>query len=476
MSPEDKQSQDKAIDAKKPQKSSQGKSKEKKESGIKVKGLIGSFFVESIMIDGKPAFAYYDYTTKRIGVCDNIQYENTIYLPWDKESYGYEPYTFTNDEIKELASTEITKESLLDEIKEIVEEHLYAKEEIKYLVIGDILLTYCLEWISTLHYIFAVGETGSGKSTLTYLFKIFGYRCMYGANIPYANIYNFLGKDEEGTGTIAEDEAGDISFQRDKIRLYKNSYFKGNKLPVVDMNNGRKQLFYCTFGFKVFSGERLPFDKGFLERLAICFMMQGIPKKNIKKPSVEDVERFRKLRNKIIVWKLQNIEKGLGNTLSREVGRDEELYEDYLKIMSGTKYEEYGEKAVAYFVGQRHDRIWNSTEANIFRLVLKVIKANNEVIFQDLWNAFLEGSEITVEQDKGSYVDRDTGQRITQNFLAKILEEKFRGTKTVSIEFYKDRDGKQKQKRVTSYLLDEKDLVELSKKYNIESDNVQDQN
>ena len=319
------------------------------------------------------------------------------------------------------------------------------------------------------HYIYAVGETGSGKSTLTLHFKNLGYRCLYGANIPYANIYNFLGKDEEGAGTIAEDEAQSIGDDKRKITIYKNSYNKGSRQPIVDVKNGRKQIFYWTFCFKAFSGELLPNDKGLLERLAVCFMMQGIPKKNIKKPSPDDKERMRKLRNRLLVWKLQNIEKGIPYSPSVQVGRDEELYEDYLKIMSGTKYEEQSKKVVEYFTRQRHERIWNSTEAKVFRLVLKVLKQNNQVYFQDLWNAFLEGSEISVEQQNGSYVDRDTGQKINPNFLSKTLVEKFRSRKMVKIEFYDDNDGKKKQRRITYYVLDEKDIVELTKKYNIEN-------
>ncbi len=470
MSSEDKQSQDKAIDAKKPQKASQGKSiKDKKPAQIKVKGRIGPLFAESIMLDGKSALLCYNTATKKVEVYDMIEYDGVIYLPLAKESYGYDPYTFSSDEIQELVSTEITKESLLDEIKDFVEARLRARDEIKYLVISDIFLTYCQEWIWTTHFIFAVGETGSGKSTLTLHFKYLGYRCLYGTNIPYADIYNFLGKDEEGAGTIAEDEAQDIGFDWRKISLYKSSYMKGSRHAIMDMHEGRNQIFYWIFCFKAFSGEALPRNKGMLERSAVCHMIQGKPQKNIKKPNADDLELIRKLRNRLLVWKLQNIENGLGTTKSTEVDRDHELYDDYLKIMSGTKYEEFGKKTVEYFVKQRHERIWDSVEAKIFKAVKRFIKPNNEVVFQELWIGLAEGIEISVELDKGSYIDLDTGQRITQNFLAGILENKFRAKKVVQKDFYKV-DGKKKQRRVTSYVLDENDLSEMTTKYNVESD------
>ncbi|MDE1873190.1 MAG: hypothetical protein KGH99_06915 [Thaumarchaeota archaeon] len=443
----------------------------KKDRKVKVKGWIGNHFVESILYDSKEAFLCYNKETKGLEVHQTLEDQEWSYVPCEKDSYGYDTYSFSSLEFNNLLFTNITKESLLDEIKQVVDDYLVARDEIKYLVIGDILLTYCYEWISTTHFIFAVGDINSGKSTLTRHFHRLGYRCLYGTNLPYADIYNFLGKDEEGAGTIAEDEAQDISFERNKIRLYKNSYNKGNRQPIIDMQNGRKQIFYWTFCFKAFSGERLPFDKGMLDRLAVCFMMQGKPKKNIKDPGVEDQEIFRKLRNKMLLWKLLNIEKGLEGTQFQEISRDQEFYENYLKIMSGTKYEAQGKNAVEYFVKQRHERIWDSTEAKIFRLVLKVMKENNEVYFQDLWNSLADGSEIEVNFDKGSYVDRDTGQRISQNFVAKILVEKFQGKKMVRKEFYENN----KQKRITYYVFDEKILAEFTKKYNVESDSVLDQ-
>lgn len=442
----------------------------------KIKGWVGSLFVESIFLDSKPAFVCYNKTTKKIEVHYMLEDENGVYFPLSKNSYGYEPYSFSTDELKELASSEITKESLLDEISEIVELHIHASDEIKHLVMGDILFTYCQEWITTTHYIFSVGDTNSGKSTITFHFRHLGYRCLYGENIPYANIYNFLGKDEEGAGIIAEDEAQSIELDVRKIYLYKNSYTKGSRHAVVDMQNNRKQIFYWTFCFKVFAGEDLPNDKGMLERLAICHMMEGKPKKNIKKLSPEYKERFRKLRNRLLVWKIQNIEIGIPYAESMEVSRDQELYEDYLKIISGTKYEDQAKKAVEHFTRQRHERIWNSTEAKIFRIVLKVIKANNQVYYQDLWNALRDRSEISIEPDGGSYIDRDTGKRITPNFLVKTIVEKFRAKSMVRMEFYKDKDGKQRQKRITYYAFNEKDLSELTIKYNIESDSELDQN
>ena len=193
------------------------KAKPKKEKEIeeqtKVKGWLGSLFVESIIWDFKPMFLCYDKTSKRITLKDSVEYGRVIYVPLDLENIGYDPYFFRSAELDELQTSNLTKEDLLSEIADLVNTYLDAIDEIKTLVIGDLFLSYCQEWIRTIHFIFAVGETESGKSTLVYLFKLLAYRCLYGTNIPAADVYNFLGTSEEGTGTIAEDEAQDISFR-----------------------------------------------------------------------------------------------------------------------------------------------------------------------------------------------------------------------------------------------------------------------
>src|SRR5690348_16247945 len=95
------------------------------------------------------------------------------------------------------------REQLLDGIKSEIDGFISLSDIGKHLILGDILLTYCQEWINTVHYPFFVGETESGKSSALHLVKWLGYRCMLGEDVPQADVYNFLGSDEEGCGTIA---------------------------------------------------------------------------------------------------------------------------------------------------------------------------------------------------------------------------------------------------------------------------------
>ena len=446
----------------KPERKQKAIKQPKKNPKIKVKGLIENVFVESIVLNGKPYFLCYDKQTKTITPKDEIENEDSIYFPISLEEYGYSPYSFSDEELDEMISSKISKEEILDGLKKIIDKFINANENIKHLILGDLFLTYSQEWMNTTHFLYFVGETESGKSSALHLFKILGYRCLYGVDIPIADIYNFLGLDEESTGIIAEDEAQELGFNRDKIRLYKNSYAKGSLKPIIILlKDGRKQVFYKTFCFKVFAGEKVPTDKGFNERLAVIHMVQGHTEKNIKRLDPGDQLSLEKLRKQLLVWKIQHIENDLDSINSGLKARDQELWEDYLRIMMGTKYEEASKAVVRFYTEQRHEKIWNSLEARIFKLVVENMK-DNIVVSEKLWQSLISGQDISGDLDRATFTEHETGKKISRNTLAKLLEEKFQGAKKSK---YKEKDGK--PHKVTYYVFDQKVVEKLSAKYNV---------
>jgi hypothetical protein len=71
------------------------------------------------------------------------------------------------------------------------------------------------------------------------------------------NISQFLGSEEEGQGTLCEDEADRIDEDRQKMAIYKNGYITGFPVARTDTSFGRKQLKLNTFCFKSFPLIRL---------------------------------------------------------------------------------------------------------------------------------------------------------------------------------------------------------------------------
>lgn len=442
------------------------KNQKPKEQSIikKIKGRIHSHFVESILVDEKPFFLCYNYDNGRIAIKESVSAEQVLVKPLEINDYGYIPYKFSGSEIEFLMNSSLSKEAILDQIMSQINKFLVLDERDKYLIMTDILLSYYQEQISTLHYPFFVGETESGKSSAIHMFRWLAYRCLIGEDIPLADVYNFLGTDEEGAGTIAEDEAQEIERNREKIRMYKNSYAKGSVKPrIILTNNSRKQFFYKTFCIKVFAGEKIPDDKGFKERLAIVKMIEGTPSSNIKRITDQEKAELNKIRNLLLVFKIQNIANALQRIDSGLQQRDQELWEDFLSIVHGTKYFEKCKETVRHYTEQRHETIWNSLEATIFQILIKNLELDLSVRLEAFWQLLTAPEGMSGGVDKGTFYPNDFAAKITRNYLSKLFESKFQAKRKT--KYTTDENGKKHMLSV--YVFERTILDSLRRKYHV---------
>lgn len=434
----------------------------------KIKGHTKDYFFESVLVDSKPKFLAYDKSTKQISIHESIENDDNVIIPLKEFQCGYRPYDFSQNEINNLLSKIITKEELLDAIRTLVNKYIIADELAKYLIQIDIMLSYCQEWITTLHFPYSVGDTESGKSTILHLASWICYRCHLGEDIPMADIYNFLGKDEEACGTIAEDEAQGLDPRDEKMRMYKNSYSKGStKARILGADtSGKQQVFYKTFCPKWFAGEKISNDKGFIERLAVIHMISGVPESNIKRPSKEEIKELNNLRNKLLVWKLQNIETKFPQIDSGFKNRDAELWDDFLSVTHDTKYFKNAKQVAESYVTQRQDGIRNSFEATLFKIILTCLDNDLEVKALTLWDKITNNnSELSGTLDekttKTFYPD-EFGVKLTLNSLSRILEHTFHSKKKI-----RNIKNDTKWNKVTSYSFTKEIIDAFVYKYGI---------
>lgn len=433
----------------------------------KTKGNVSDFFVESILVNGKSKFLVYDKTENKLIVRESILYDGSLVKPLKESQCGYTPYSFTEEDLDDINTT-ISKEEILDEIKSQVDRFVVTDDLTKHLIQIDILLSYCQEWVTTLHFPFSVGDTESGKSTILHLASWLCYRCHLGEDIPSADVYNFLGKDEEACGTIAEDEAQGLHPNSEKLRMYKSSYAKGSKKARILGTDslGKHQVYYKTFCQKWFAGEKIPNDKGFVERLAIIHMRSGIPIGNIKKLSFEEKKSLQQLRNKLLVWKLQNIMKTPPSVNSILKNRDAELWDDFISTTIDTKYSDKANQVAQFYVSQRQEGIKNSIFAKLFQIILSNLDENHEIKALVLWNLIIqENPELpgTLDQSQRTFYPDEFGTKITMNTLARILEQTFHAKKKHN---YVSKNGK--YHKITTYVLS-KDLINtFAVKYDID--------
>jgi len=430
-----------------------------------VKGWIDDYrFAESVLVDDKPAFLIVDTRTHELSVSDRIAGR---FRPLGLKEFGYVPFAFTSAEIQELWSSATSRDDLLDSILEVVQQYVDMPLREQILLTGDVFLTYCMEWINTVHFLFSVGSSGSGKTNLTSVPKEVGYRCFAVGELTPANIYNFLGTAEEGCGCLCEDEAQDLGSEKGKMKIYKNAYSKGRKIPKMDMFRKREQLYYNTFCMVFFSGEALPEDKAFMQRTVVIYMVRGNPKDNIKDPKYPEWkdEHIIPLRKKLLLWKLHNIENGLPRVDSGLTGRDQELFEYFLSVFAGTKHEAEAGKVVEHYVNQRQETIKDSPEAAVLGALMQYMNGEKQIEFLQFWQFLTKSGVLQGEflnNAEKTFILDHSDEVLNHNSVPKMLVEKFVAKKRSAIKIV---DGN--RKKVTYYVFDEEILKTLAEKYHI---------
>jgi hypothetical protein len=221
-------------------KSSEAKDEDKEETPKEVysqKYAGKDCLAEAVLIGNKPYFAV---STKlndinafpSIVLLESIPLdETTILKPTEVMSYLNKPYTFqTKEEFNEYVEDIKNNEdlySLFKQVKAIWKKHVDAEDFHISICAVDTIFSYFQDKIGLTHYLFFIGNNGSGKSNNLVIFHYLGYRNIMSTDVTAANIYKYLGSLQEGIGTLWKDEADNIDINTDKMRIYKNGYASG---------------------------------------------------------------------------------------------------------------------------------------------------------------------------------------------------------------------------------------------------------
>jgi hypothetical protein len=241
---------------------------------------------EAVLIGRQPCFLiariYGSVDIQRL-----IELEDKNLMPLDKEAYINKPYSFfSEDHVKSCIDNakQANLDTLYHKIKSIWKKYVDADDFYISLCALDTIYTYFQDKIGLTHYLFFIGNVGSGKSNNLRSLQYLAYRNMTSTDITAASIYQFLGSMEEGQGTICEDEADDIDEDKDKMRIYKNGDTTGYPVLRTDTTYGRKQYRFHTFCFKAFAAEKTPdstIAKGFNQRIIQLTSLYGSPQYDI---------------------------------------------------------------------------------------------------------------------------------------------------------------------------------------------------
>lgn len=385
------------------------------------------------------------------------------------------PYSFeSEDEIKkyiELAKNE-TFDTLFEKILIQIRDYVNTEEHVLVVLAADILYSYFQEKFGTTHYNIFIGDNGSGKNSVLLFFKMLGYRVFYVTAASAANYYTFLGEIQEGQGTIAEDEADDIGYNKDKQKILKTGYARDGNVPKIEFtNNGsRNQASYLTFCYKWLAMEELPDEKeikGVIDRSFIYKCIVGDVKYNIKdilkdEDSIQhkDLVHIRKL---LFVFKLINQNATFSNIKLNIKNRNAELTLPLLKIFYKSNSFNKIRIALSELVNEKTYLKSTSLESSIADTLKTLVEKRKDDEDKDILEFTNElfywtFKEITdAREDLKDYSDSlyfQDGTKTSKHKISLLLSSKF---KAKLVRTSKNR----------GFQINKKDVEKISKQYEV---------
>jgi hypothetical protein len=363
------------------------------------------------------------------------------------------PYIFQSPEelnhYLERARSE-TFGSLYLKTKLIYRKYVNIEDHLISILSADTVYSYFQDKFPTLHYNIFVGDNGSGKNSALLVYKYLGYRVFYVVSASAPNYFTFLGETEECQGTIAEDEAEDIGYDREKQKILKTGYASGGNVPKVDLTYGRAQGSFLTYAMKWLAMEELPDYKkikGILDRSFVFRFIVGNVEYNIKdvmkyagdpkfKPLHDELIDLRKL---LFAYRMIHHKDVIPDLNLNVKHRNAELTKPLLRLFSSrddapVALEEI-RLALSKIIFERNELKRNSIEAKLREVINNLIEGNSDgpkdlesypLYNEDIWaeaKMVMNGRDNAFKPD--SFYSAELGT-VSHKYLTSIYKSKFK--------------------------------------------------
>ena len=402
--------------------------------------------IESILIDNVPYFLIAENGTIRIA---EFYPTEIILKPLEPTSYINRAYTFTSKEqvIQYIANTKIkteTLDTLYRTVKSIWKKYIDADDFHISICAADTIFTYSQDKIGLTHYLFFVGNNGSGKTNNLDVFHFLAYRNMLSTDITSANIYQFLGSKDEGIGTICEDELDTIDEDKEKMKTYKMGYTRGKPIfRMLEHNSGRRQTRLNTFCFKAFAAEKLPDStkaKGFNDRLLQIHCTYGFPQYDITEvvsPAGEQkfqtlLDELNEVRNKLLIYRLLHYNDPIPDIEIDLQNREKQLFKPLLRVFQNTETFNELLPVISQFVGKKRKATQDTFIAYLYGVLMALIRNHNsyELATSDIINVIKTDLECKDIPAKPLSFESSQFGTLSQKQITNMLDEIFGATKS----------------------------------------------
>jgi hypothetical protein len=397
---------------------------------------------EAVIVAGIPYFAVAIAKSNEITLERSIAIDDTNeYRPFESRAYLTKPYIFKSKQDFEscikMARNE-TLDSSYRKVKAIWSKYVDADDFHISICAADTVFTYYQDKIGLTHYLFFVGNNGSGKSNNLTLLHFLAYRNFTSTDMTAANIYQFLGSDEEGQGTLCEDEADRIDEDRQKMAIYKNGYITGFPVARTDTSFGRKQIKLNTYCWKAFAAERFLDSlkaRGFNQRTIGLSCVYGFPQYDISEvvnPAGEDeyqdlLNELNETRNLLLVYRLLHFKDKIPNIQLNIKNREKQLFKPVLRVFQNTDTLKELLPVISRYVSQRRETNANTLHAFLYRVIIELIKSQNSFELESsiIWNTLTDVLAGEFNPNKTLSYDTSDFGIISRKEITQILKDVF---------------------------------------------------
>jgi len=408
------------------------------------------FLAEQIMTERGPAFAYLN--DGQIKIEKEIKIGDEEYQPRNDKAIETESVLLPTG----IENYETTKK-LVEEIREMIHKYVDVSKNFEKLASWYVVTTWVYDELSTVSFLRALGDTGTGKSRLL---DVVGNMCykpiMVSGAVTPAPIYRLL---EQWKGTLIIDE-GDLrkSDAKNEVVTVLNCGFERGR-PVIrcTKDNPDELQFHRVFGPKLIATRQEFNDKALESRCLTEKMTQtdrDIPDQLPKK----FYEKAEDMRNKLLKWRLENKNNvDLGKSRNIKMGNIEprlkQVTRGFLAVFDDTEIKE----ELFNFLKSHQKELIEQRSQTWEGMVLNII--------YEKWREEKEtlDEEVTLWPQKiAKKVEEDYGEeRVTAAKVGKILRGMDLETERKRI-YVEDED---KRKRLRVLIWDEDRLKTLFKRY-----------
>jgi hypothetical protein len=399
---------------------------------------------EAVLIGDVPYYLISRATDpSNIEIQSSLEFADEILKPPEASSYINLPYRFDSEtNLKECIqrAKKETLGSLLQKDMAMWRKYVDADDFHILIAAADEIYSYRQEKIGLTHYLFFTGGNNSGKSNNLTKIHYTAYRNMMSTDMTAANTYQFLGnRDDEGHGTICEDEADNIDESPDKMRIYKDGYTTGFPVLRTDTSFGRKQQKYNTFCFKAFAAERTPDSqkaKGFKQRIIEIQCFAGNPPCDILEivnPAGDSenqklLDELLDFRNTLLIHKLLHIHEPIPDIKDLNIhNREKQLFKPLIRLFQYEPCLQALLGVISEHISKKRAANVDSLHAYLYRTIKTMMISQKTMEFESshIWQFIkidLHGSEA---KGKPTCYESDDYGLLSQKQIVGLLKDVF---------------------------------------------------